>query len=149
MLEQFTTEYVISLAFYLSLLGSFLCFLKFLTDANLRAWSNICKDKAWAREKRGEKKARRIPERELLGNAWFGGPCGLLAMVVEWHKVRKPLFVGGYLCRSLTGACVCLLVLLLYLVLALPHTVAHWSSAKDLMLHFLEWSEQFRSVLLF
>ena len=101
-----------------------------------------------ARGKRGEKKSRRISERELLGNALFGGPCGLLAMVVEWHKV-KPLFVGGYLCRSQTGAGVCLLVLLLYLVLALPHTVAHWSSAKDLMLHFLEWSEQFRSVLLF
>ena len=149
MLQQFTTEDVISLAFSLSLLGSFLCFIKFVTDANLRAWSNICKDKALAREKRGEKKARRLSERELLGNAWFGGPCGLLAMVVEWHKVRKPLFVCGYLSRSLTGAGVCLLVLLLYLVLALPHTVAHWSSAKDLMLHFLEWSKQFRSVLLF
>ena len=59
MLEQFTTEDVISLAFSLSLLGSFLCFLKFLKDANLRAWSNICKDKAWAREKRGEKRGKR------------------------------------------------------------------------------------------
>jgi uncharacterized membrane protein YsdA (DUF1294 family) len=145
MLQQFTTEGVISLAFSLSLLGSFLCFLKFLADANLRAWSNIRKDKALARRRR----ASRTPESELLGNAWFGGPCGLLAMVVEWHKVRKPLFVGGYLCRSLTGAGVCLLVFLLYLVLALPHTVAHWSSAKDLMLHFLEWSKQLRSVLLF
>ena len=145
MLQEFSTEDVISLAISLSLLGSFLCFLKFLIDANRRAWSNICKDKALA----PKKKVTRIPEAELLGNAWFGGPWGLLAMVVKRHKVRKLGFVSGYMCRSVTGGSVCLLVLLLHLLLALPHIVTHWSSAKDLMLHVVMWSEQFRSFLLF
>ena len=140
MLQEFSTEDVISLTISLSLLGSFLCFLKFLIDANQRAWSNICKDKALA----PKKKVTRIPEAELLRNAWFGGLWGLLAMVVKRHKVRKLGFVTGYMCRS-----VCLLVLLLYLVLALPHIVTHWSSAKDLMLHVVMWSEQFHSFLLF
>ena len=133
MLEKYATEEIIYLAFFTSLLLSFLCFLKCLTD-NRKAWSNIRRDKALA-----IKDKFRISEAELLGNAWFGGLCGLLAMVIVWHKVKKPSFVCGYLCRTLIGATVCLLVLLLYAVLALPPIVSHWSSARNFVL-FLEWS---------
>ena len=135
MFEKYTTEESISLAFFTSLLLSFLCFLQFLTDSNRKAWSNICRDKALAM-----KDKFRIPEDELMGNARFGGLCGLLAMVAVWHKVKKPWFVCGYLCRTLIGATACLLILLLYAVLALPPIVSHWSSARNFVLTFLEWS---------
>ena len=155
MLQEYNTEDAISLTIALSLLA---CFLKTLIDANLNAWSNVARDKAIAKEndreyenKKGKKKGckNRLSERELLSNAWFGGPCGLLAPVVKWHKVRKPMFLLGYCCRCCTGVCVSLLALLVYLVLGLPRIVFHWSSAKDVMLRFVEWSEQFRSVLHF
>ena len=160
MLQEFGSEDVVSLAVSLSLLGSFVCFLKILIDANLRAWRNIWKDKdlavAAGRDKKrrgggggGGGKVTRISEQELLGNAWFGWPCGILAMLIRRHKIRKWNFLLCYCSRALTGVCVTLASLLLYLVLALPQIVGHWDSAKDLVLHFVEWSEQFRSILFF
>ena len=79
MLQKFGSEDVVSLAVSLSLLGSFVCFIKILIDANLRAWRNIWKDKdlavAAGRDKKrrggagGGGKVTRISEQELLGNA--------------------------------------------------------------------------------
>ena len=160
MLQEFGSEDVVSLAVSLSLLGSFVCFLKILIDANLRAWRERGReDKDLAvtagRDKKRQGgggrggKVTRISEQELLGNAWFGWPCGILAMLIRRHKIRKWNFLLCYCSRALTGVCVTLASLLLYLVLALPQIVGHWDSAKDLVLHFVEWSEQFRSILFF
>ena len=155
MLQEFGSEDVVSLAVSLSLLGSFVCFLKILIDANLRAWRED-KDLAVTagRDKKrqgggGGGKVTRISEQELLGNAWFGWPCGILAMLIRRHKIRKWNFLLCYCSRALTGVCVTLASLLLYLVLALPQIVGHLDSAKDLVLHFVEWSEQFLSILFF
>ena len=155
MLQEFGSEDVVSLAVSLSLLGSFVCFLKILIDANLRAWRED-KDLAVAagRDKKrqgggGGGKVTRISEQELLGNAWFGWPCGILAMLIRRHKIRKWNFLLCYCSRALTGVCVTLASLLLYLVLALPQIVGHWDPAKDLVLHFVECRQQFRSILFF
>ena len=81
MLQEFGSEDVVSLAVSLSLLGSFVCFLKILIDANLRAWRERGReDKDLAvtagRDKKrqgggggGGGKVTRISEQELLGNA--------------------------------------------------------------------------------
>ena len=158
MLQEYNVEDAISLSIALTLLGSFLTFVKILFDANLKAWSNLSKDKAIAIEnekgqenKKGKKKGgkNRISERELLSNAWFGGPFGLLAILLKRHKIRKPLFVLFYCCRCSMGVFISLLALFIYLLFGLPRVVLHWSSAKDIMLHFIEWSEQYRTVLNF
>ena len=145
MLQEFGSEDVVSLAVSLSLLGSFVCFLKILIDANLQAWRNIWKDKDLAvtagRDKKrrgGGGKVTRITEQELLGNAWFGWPCGILAMLIRRHKIRKWNFLLCYCSRALTGVCVTLVSLLLYLVPALPQIVGHWDSAKDLVFSGLQ-----------
>ena len=105
MLQEFGSEDVVSLAVSLSLLGSFVCFIKILIDANLRAWRNIWKDKDLAvtagRDKKrrggagGGGKVTRISEQELLGNAWFGWPCGILAMLIRRHKIRNGTFFSA------------------------------------------------------
>ena len=153
MLQEYNTEDAISLTIALSLLASFL---KILIDANLNAWSNVAREKAIAEEndrehenKKGKKKGgkNRISERGMPGLV-VRVDC-YIALVVKWHKVRKPMFLLCYCCRCCTGVCVSLIALLVYLVLGLPRIVFHWSSAKDVMLNFVEWSEQFRSVLHF
>ena len=156
MLQEYRTEDVVTLIVALNLLGSFLCFVKLLINANLNAWSNIVTDKAIAEEEdennKGKKKRgkrMRIPEKRLWRDAWFGGTCGLVAMVWRWHKVRKPLFLLRYCCQCCIGVFITVTALFLYLVLALPHVVLYWASAKDLLLHFAEWSEQLRPVLHF
>lgn len=131
-----------------------LYFVKFLIEANLNAWSKISKDKNLAKEigKKEEKKRKgdkvhipqRISEKELKSTAWFGGPSGLLAMIVRRHKIKKPMFLLGYCCRCSAGICLVLIVLFLYLILSLPYIVFYWPSARHgVMMHLVDWSEQF------
>lgn len=150
MLQIHITEDVITLITALSLLGSFVCFVTILIKANLNAWSNITKDKAMAEKdkKKGERK-HRIPERELLRDAWFGGTCGIVALVWKWHKVRKPWFLLRYCFHCSIGVMITMTALFLYLVLGLSHIVFYWTPSKDVLLHFAEWSEEMRQVLKF
>ena len=112
--------------------------MKILTDANLDAWTKISRDKELAKEvkrKKDEKRRggkvripQRISERELLSTAWFGGPCGLVAMFV---KIRKPMFLLGYCCRCIAG--VCLVCVALYITF-------YWASVRyrPIIMHFIE-----------
>ena len=43
----------------------------------------------------GGGKVTRISEQELLGNAWFGWPCGILAMLIRRHKIRNGTFFSA------------------------------------------------------
>ena len=119
MIHAFNTEDAMSLIVALCLEGFFLCF---VIAANLEAWTKISRDKDLAMEveRREEERRRgrnvqiprRISERELLSTAWFGGPCGLVAMFVKRHKIRKPMFLLGYCCRCIAGVSLCLVLLI-------------------------------------
>ena len=142
MLQKYNTEDVISFVIAVSLLASYLCYVKFLINANWKAWSNVSNE--------AKKKESRIPERELLRDAWFGGPCGAVAMCKKWHKVRKCReFLLPYYCRCCVGVYIMLIAHVVYLIFALPHIVHYWPTAKHVMLHFIEWSEELRSTLYF
>ena len=130
------TEAAMSLIEYIivALCLLFLYFMKILiTDANLDAWTKISQDKELAKEVKRKKDQKRrggnvripqrISERELLSTAWFGGPCGLVAMFVKRHKIRKPMFLLGYCCRCIAG--VCLVCVALFLTLSL---MSYWAS---------------------
>ena len=82
-----------------------LCFL------NWKAWSNMWKDKDAAKENQW-----RIPERELLCDALFGWPCGLMAMYMSRHKVRKPEFLILYYCCCCFGVVIYIIIGYLLLV---------------------------------
>ncbi len=63
-------------------------FLLFFILMNLVTFLLFRKDK-----KKAEKKAFRIPEKDLLGfSAVFGALGGLLGMIIFHHKTRKPKF---------------------------------------------------------
>ena len=144
MLQKYNTEDVISLVIAASLLGSYFCFVKFLINANLKAWSIMSKDKVAA-----IKNKTRTPEKELLCDAWFGGPCGVVAMRKNRHKVRKCEFLLHYYCRCCAGVCIVVMAHVVYLIFALPHIVHYWPAARHVMLHFVEWSEELRSTVYF
>ena len=76
-----------------------------LIIANWKAWSDMSKDKEAA-----PRRDTRIPERELLCGAWFGGPCGVIAMFMKDHKVQKPEFFYPYRRRCCFGICILLVV---------------------------------------
>ena len=50
----------------------------------------------WRDKKRqggGGGKVARISEQELLGKAWFGWPCGILAMLIRRQKISSSLLL--------------------------------------------------------
>ena len=142
MLPKYNTEDVISLVIAISLLASYVCFVRFLFNACRKAWSNMSKDKEAAINKEW-----RIPEEELLHNAWFGF-CGAIAMCIKWHKVRKCEFRQTYCCRCCAGICIVVVAHVVYLVFALS-LLHYWPATKHMILYLAEWSEELRSTLQF
>ena len=80
--------------------------------ANLKAWSNMWKDKDAAIANHW-----RISERELLCDALFGWPCGLIAMRMSRHKVQKPEFLRRYRYCCRLGVVIYIIIVCLLFVL--------------------------------
>ena len=112
-------EDAFSLFMALTLLLVLCSFLKILIYTNLKAWSNLSKDKAIAMKNKKWGDKNRTPERDLLSDAWFGGPLGLVAILLKRHKIRKPLFLLHYCSRCSVGVFISLpaLLILVYFVL--------------------------------